>query len=167
MLAFNDILNLTPLLFIVNITILTNFIGDTLGHKIQNLFTENLILKHLIVILLIYTTITVVSNKSNPRNRLIKSLYIWFLYLLLSKNTLRITPIIVFLMIILFILEDYINYYKDTDKKLEKKLINISTFIKYAILILLIIGHIMYINKQKYVFGDNFSMYNLYLGNRS
>jgi hypothetical protein len=70
-------------------------------------------------------------------------------------------------MIILFILEDYINYYKDTDKKLEKKLINISIFIKYAILILLIIGHIMYINKQKYVFGDNFSMYNLYLGNRS
>ena len=38
MLEIKDILNLTPLLLIVNITILTNFIGDTLGHKIQNLF---------------------------------------------------------------------------------------------------------------------------------
>ena len=71
-------------------------------------------------------------------------------------------------MIILFILEDYINYYKNSNKELEKKLINISTFIKYSILILLIIGHIMYINKQRHVFGDNFfSIYNLYLSNKS
>ena len=30
MLELKDILNITPLLFILNITILTNFIGDTL-----------------------------------------------------------------------------------------------------------------------------------------
>ena len=71
------------------------------------------------------------------------------------------------IIIILFILEDYINYYKNSNKELEKKLINISTFIKYSILILLIIGHTMYINKQRYVFGNNFSIYNLYLSNKS
>ena len=166
MLDLKDILNLTPLLFIVNISILTNFIGDTLGNKIQTLFTENIILKHTIVILLIYTTITVVDNKVNPYNRLKKTLYIWMLYLLLTKNILRITVILVFLMIILFILEDYINYYKNTNKNLEKKLTKISNFLKYLILILLVIGHIMYINKQKNIFGNNFNLYELYLGNK-
>ena len=166
MLDLKDILNLTPLLFIVNISILTNFIGDTLGNKIQTLFTENIILKHIIVILLIYTTIAVVDNKVNPYNRLKKTLYIWMLYLLLTKNILRITVILVFLMIILFILEDYINYYKNTNKNLEKKLTKISNFLKYLILILLVIGHIMYINKQKNIFGSDFNLYELYLGNK-
>ena len=138
MLDLKDILNLTPLLFIVNISILTNFIGDTLGNKIQTLFTENIILKHIIVILLIYTTITVVDNKVDPYNRFKKTLYIWMLYLLLTKNILRITLILVLLMIVLFILEDYINYYKNTNKNLEKKLTKISNFLKYLILILLI-----------------------------
>lgn len=167
MLELKDILNLTPLLFIVNITILTNFIGDTLGNKIQTLFSENLLLKHIIVILLIYTTITVIENKISPYNRFKKSIYIWVLYLLLSKNTLRITVILVCLMIILFILEDYINYYKNTNKELEKKLTQISNILKYIILILLILGHIMYINKQKNVFGNSFNLYDLYLSNKS
>lgn len=166
MLDFKDILNLTPLLFIINISILTNFIGDTLGNKIQTLFTENIILKHIIVILLIYTTITVVDNKINPYNRFKKTLYIWMLYLLLTKNILRITVILVFLMITLFILEDYINYYKNTNKNLEKKLIKITNFLKYLILILLLIGHIIYINKQKNIFGSSFNLYELYLGNK-
>ena len=166
MLDLKDILNLTPLLFIVNISILTNFIGDTLGNKIQTLFTENIILKHIIVILLIYTTITVVDNKVDPYNRFKKTLYIWMLYLLLTKNILRITLILVLLMIVLFILEDYINYYKNTNKNLEKKLTKISNFLKYLILILLIIGHIMYINKQKNIFNNDFNLYELYLGNK-
>lgn len=166
MLDLKDILNLTPLLFIVNISILTNFIGDTLGNKIQTLFTENIILKHIIVILLIYTTITVVDNNVDPYNRFKKTLYIWMLYLLLTKNILRITLILVLLMIVLFILEDYINYYKNTNKNLEKKLTKISNFLKYLILILLIIGHIMYINKQKNIFNNDFNLYELYLGNK-
>ena len=69
-------------------------------------------------------------------------------------------------MITLFILEDYINYYKNTNKDLEKKLIKISIFLKYLILILLVIGHIIYINKQKNIFGSNFNLYELYLGNK-
>lgn len=166
MLDLKDILNLTPLLFILNISILTNFIGDTLGNKIQTLFTENIILKHIIVILLIYTTITVIDNKINPYNRFKKTLYIWVLYLLLTKNILRITLILVLLMIVLFMLEDYINYYKYTNKNLEKKLTKISNFLKYLILILLVIGHIIYINKQKNIFGSSFNLYELYLGNK-
>lgn len=169
MLELKDILNITPLLFILNITILTNFIGDTLSHKIQKMFNDNMLLKHLIVILLIYTTITVIDNSMSPINRFKKSIYIWILFVLLTKNTLRMTTILVVMMIVLYIIEDYISYYKDnknTNKQLQEKLDNISKLLKYVILILLFVGHIMYINKQKNIFGTNFNYYELYLGNK-
>ena len=166
MLELKDILNITPLLFILNITILTNFIGDTLSHKIQKMFNDNMLLKHIIVILLIYTTITVIDNSLSPINRFKKSIYIWILFVLLTKNTLRMTTILVVMMIVLYIIEDYINYYKDNNKPLQKNLEYVSKLLKYVILILLVVGHIIYINKQKNVFGTNFNYYELYLGNK-
>jgi len=166
MLELKDILNITPLLFILNITILTNFIGDTLSHKIQKMFNDNMLLKHIIVILLIYTTITVIDNSLSPINRFKKSIYIWILFVLLTKNTLRMTTILVVMMIVLYIIEDYINYYKDNNKPLQKNLEYLSKLLKYVILILLVVGHIIYINKQKNVFGTNFNYYELYLGNK-
>ena len=166
MLELKDILNITPLLFILNITILTNFIGDTLSHKIQKMFNDNMLLKHLIVILLIYTTITVIDKSMSPLNRFKKSIYIWILFVLLTKNTLRMTTILVVMMIVLYIIEDYIDYYKNTNKKLKNNLEYISKLLKYVILILLVVGHIMYVNKQKNVFGTNFNYYKLYLGNK-
>ena len=78
-----------------------------------------------------------------------KSLYIMFLFLLFTKNTLKMTIIIGICMILIFIIEDYKNYYnKQNDKENEKKLNKLSEYIKYGILILIIYGHIVYIVKK-------------------
>jgi prolipoprotein diacylglyceryltransferase len=70
-------------------------------------------------------------------------------------------------MIILFIIEDYKNYYKNI-KKNEKieNLNNISTFLKYIILILIIYGHVIYIIKQKNKFSTKFDIFKLYKGDK-
>jgi len=160
------VLDITPLLFIISLTILSNFIGDTLSYKAQMMFKNNLLLKHIIILLLIYSTISILYEKISPIERLKKTIIIWIMYLFLIKNTFRIVYVIVIIMFIQFILEDYIKYTKNNNKDVNiNKLNNINSFLKYLIIILLIIGHILYINKQMVLFGSKFNYYDLYLSN--
>jgi len=163
--------NAVPFLFILSASVLTNFIGDTMGCKIQKIFSYNPYLKFLVILFLIYTTITLVDKNTSPNEHFIKSLIILLLFILFTKNTLRMTVIIGICMILLFIIEDYKNYYKNNSKnknelKLVEKLEKTSTFIKYLILILIIVGHIMYISKQHKQFGDDFDIFKLYKGSK-
>jgi|TARA_Y100000816_G_scaffold285137_1_gene264403 heme/copper-type cytochrome/quinol oxidase subunit 4 len=165
MLELKELINLTPLLLIVNISILTNFVGETLGNKMRELFINNMILKHLIVLLVIYTSLTVLEKDKTPTDRFKQCIYIWILYLLLTKNTLRMTSILVLLMIGLYILEDYILHSQKTKNKAqEDKLKEYSNLLKYLILILLVVGHIWYIIKQQSCYGAKFNYYDLYFG---
>ena len=167
MLDINKILDITPLLFVVNLSILTNFIGDTMSFKAQELFKNNMILKHLIIILLIYSTISVLYEELSPFERIKKTIVIWIMYLLLVKNTLRVAGILVILMFLQFILEDYIKYLKRNNKKENiDKLNKLNRLFEYLILILLVVGHVLYINKQKIQFKSNFNYYDLYLGKK-
>jgi len=171
MLDINKILDITPLLFVVNLSILTNFIGDTMSFKTQELFKNNMLLKHLIIVLLIYSTISVLYEELSPFERIKKTIIIWIMYLLLVKNTLRIVGILVILMFLQFILEDYIKYLKrnnnnNKNNKNIDKLNKLNRLLEYLILILLVIGHIIYINKQKMQFKSNFNYYDLYLGKK-
>ena len=60
MFDIQSLANTTPFLFIISATILTNFIGDTIGCKIQNIFSNNILLKYIIILFVIYTTITII-----------------------------------------------------------------------------------------------------------
>jgi endoglucanase Acf2 len=104
-----------------------------------------------------------IDKNTKPKIHFIKSIYILILFILFTKNTLRMTIVIGLCMILLFIIEDYINYYKNI-KNIEKvnQLNKISMNLKYIILILIIVGHLLYIVKQKTWFGDNFDIFRLY-----
>lgn len=167
MFDIKDIANTTPFLFILTATILTNYAQEVLGCKIQNIFSINPYLKHIVLIFLIYTTLTFVDKKTTPKNHFIKSIFIWILFILFTKNLLRTTIIIYICMVLLFITEDYINYYTNmkNNEKVEK-LTKISTALKYIILFLIIIGHILYVLKQKNNFGKDFNIIKLYRGTK-
>ena len=167
MIDITKLANITPLLFLLSATILTNFIGDTLGCKIQKIFSNNLFLKYLVILFVIFSTITIIDKNTTPNEHLIKSVYILILFILFTKNTLRMTVIIGIFMILLFIIEDYINYYKNIKNiKNVEKLTKISTYFKNIILVLILIGHLLYIRKQKIWFGDKFDIFRLYKSNK-
>ena len=167
MFDITELANTTPFLFLLSATILTNFIGDTMGCKIQKIFSKNILLKYIVILFLIYTTIIIIDKNPNPQDHFIKSIYILFLFILFTKNTLRMTVIIGLCMILLFTIEDYINYYKKI-KNTERvnKLNEISQILKYIILALIVVGHILYIIKQKKWFGDKFDIFRLYKSER-
>ena len=167
MFDIQSLANTTPFLFLLSATILTNFIGDTMGCKIQKIFSTNIFLKYVIILFIIYTTITLVDKDTTPKEHLLKSIYILILFILFTKNTLRMTLIIGLCMVLLFIIEDYINHYKNIKNiKGAEKLNKISHYLKYIILFLIIVGHIIYINKQKQWFGNNFDIFRLYKSER-
>ena len=171
MLEINKILDITPLLFILNLSILTNFVGDIMSCKIKYIFTNNIIFKHIIIMLIIYSSISVIYKNVSPFEKVKRTIAIWIMFILLIKNTLRVVSILVILMFLQFILKDYIDYYKnkDPDKKhIDKlnKLNKLNDFLEYFIIVLLVIGHIMYINKQKILFKTDFNYYDLYLSNK-
>ena len=141
-----------------------------MGCKIQYMFTNNIILKHIIIMLIIYSTISVIYTNISPYEKIKRTLVIWIMFLLLIKNTLRIVSILVLLMFLQFILKDYIDYYKNKNNSKEhveklKKLNKLNDLLEYSIIILLVIGHITYINKQKNIFKSDFNYYDLYLSN--
>lgn len=165
-----DIKNLAehvPFLFILSFSILTNFLGDALGCKIQNLFSNNMLLKYVIIFFVIYSSMSLLDKNTTPGEHFVKSLYIMILFLLFTKNTLRMTGIIGICMILLFIIEDYKNYYnKQNDKENEKKFNKLSSYIKYIILILIIYGHIVYLVKKANKFKGEFDLFKLYKGTK-
>ena len=167
MFDITSIVNIIPFIFLLSASILTNFIGDIMGCKIQKLFSNNIFLKYLVILFIIYSTISVFENKTSPKEHFIKSLYILILFILFTKNTLRITLFIGACMVILFIIEDYKNYYKNIKKnKTVEELNKIATFFKTIILIFIIYGHIIYIIKQKNKFSTNFDIIKLYKGDK-
>ena len=170
MFDIQSLANTTPFLFILSASILTNFIGDTMGCKIQRIFSTNVFFKYIIILFIIYTTITIIDKTTTPKEHLVKSIYILILFILFTKNTLRMTVIIGLCMVLLFIVEDYINHYKNIKNikniKSIEKLNKISYYLKYIILFLIIVGHIIYIIKQKKLFGDKFDIFRLYKSER-
>tara|TARA_B110000902_G_C14041462_1_gene487989 strand:- start:206 stop:733 length:528 start_codon:yes stop_codon:yes gene_type:complete len=161
------LLDLTPILFLVGLSILTNFIGDTLSYKIQDIFTNNIMLKHIIIVLLMYSSLSVIDVTISPLDKIKKSIVLWILFIFFVKNTLRITGLIILLLLAQFILIDYINYNKNNinNKESIDKLNILNSFLEYSIIVLIVIGHIIYINKQKNIFKSDFNYYDLYLSN--
>ena len=50
-------------LFLLILAVSANFVGNLLGCKTQKLLTENMFAKHIVLILLIYFTVDLTSNK--------------------------------------------------------------------------------------------------------
>ena len=67
-----SITHIIPFIFLLTTSILSNFIGDTMGCKIQKLFSNNIILKYIIILFIIYSTITVLKKTLRLKNILLR-----------------------------------------------------------------------------------------------
>ena len=164
-------INLISGVFLLILAICGNFVAETLGCKTQKLLSENMLAKNIINILVIYFAISFTSKnkKYSPLNIFIKSLLIWFIFLIFTKMNIVFTLIAFLLLIILLLLKDYIEYYnyylnneKEEDKKKElmNKIDILYLIIKILIIIIFIIiliGFTLYFLKQYKEHSKNFS----------
>lgn len=146
-----------------------NFIAETLGCKTQKLLTENMLAKHVVILFIIYFSLGFTSQSNpNPMNLLGNSISIWVLFLLFTKMSLQFNIFVFALVVLYHFINSYISYYSSKDKKKYKKKIdnynNILNYLKYLIIGSLIVGFVLYFNKQRNVYRKNWSTFKFIFG---
>lgn len=129
--------------FIMILLLSASFLSTSLGCKMQNLLKNNSILRHVLLICIIYFTISLSSPLSSsipdPSLKLIKTFFVYILFLLFNTLNTNYTVFGITIFIILFITTNYKNYYEQTiQNKNELKEIK-DNFNLFEILIITIL----------------------------
>jgi hypothetical protein len=148
-----------------------NFVGNTLGCKTQYHMTKNMYVKHIVLLCIIYFTLSFTNDKfNNPVEIFKNTLLIWLAFIIFTKQNITLTAISAFLFFSTYILHTFTDYYnnklKETKDKneinnLNKKLKNI-TYLRnitwIAGFIILIIGFISYLKEKKDEYKNDFDI---------
>ena len=93
---FKNTANLIPILFIILFSVFfSGYVSDLMGCKIQNLLNSNIYIKYIIIFFIIYSTISVTNTDDSPATHFKNSIYLLILFVIFTKNTFRITVIVI------------------------------------------------------------------------
>lgn len=143
-----------------------NFFAELLGCQTQKLLTENMWVKHAVLLFSIYFAMGVVQDL-NPYRNILEAILIWFMFLLFTKTTSLFSILIFLNLVILYIFQNFTKYYKEKGSisdKLMRRLTKIRDVLLINIIILIITGFILYSKKQFVQHRDTFSIFKLVFG---
>lgn len=147
-------------LFLLILAVSGEFISETLGCKTQKLLRDNMIIKNIFIIFVLFFAISYTETEViNPLVNFKKSLIIWVFYVLFTRMTLSFTLIAFLILFIIYLIGLYEVYY--TKNKINKDKLEIMKKVKPILINLLmgilIVGFVFYLNKQ-YREKKNFSL---------
>ena len=152
-------------LFYLLLGISSNFIGDTMGCQVQQLFNKSIIFKQLIVYFTIFFGIDISDGKNLKLNDKLKiTTIVYILFTILANMNIKFSILAFGLITILYLLNTYISELKPgrNDNIKANKKYNQIREIRKKISILLVsvicIGVYYYYRLKKEEFGDNFSI---------
>jgi len=147
------------------IAISANFLGSTLNCSLQKTLTDNPVIKHLFLYLIIVFTIDFTSKSDLSIEQVIfKSFIIYLFYILLTKQSMEYLTIIIILLITLYLVFIQMNYEKSKSKDISNY-INILNYLTYGIGIVTVVGFGLYLNKQQQDHPDDFDITKFIFGN--
>jgi len=160
-LNINTDLNVILGVFLLTLAVSGNFIAEALSCKIRTLLSENMYAKNLVIILIIYFSLGLVSDKSIiPTDHFKNTLGIWILFLVFNKMSIPFTIVTFFLLFSVLICKNWIDYYNANDKEKNKEQIdnldNISKYLLLSTIITIILGFLFYFRKQYSEHHKNF-----------
>jgi hypothetical protein len=155
-------------LFLLILAVSGEFISETLGCKTQKLLRDNMIIKNIFIIFVLFFAISYTETEViNPLVNFKKSLIIWVFYVLFTRMTLSFTLIAFLILFIIYLIGLYEVYY--TKNKINKDKLEIMKKVKPILINLLmgilIVGFVFYLNKQ-YREKKNFSLNKFIFGVR-
>lgn len=106
-------INIIDGIFLLFLAISGNFLAETMGCQMQKLLTNNMIAKQIAMFLLIFFTMDFSdSTLESPSVKFKKTVFVYILFLLLSKMDLKMTIFAIILLAILYISHIYKKYYE-------------------------------------------------------
>ena len=153
-------------LFLLFLVVSGNYIGELLGCKTQKLLSENIYMKHIVLLCLIYFTINLVGEKKkHPVNILKNTLILWLFYLVLTKMNLQFTIIVLCLLFSLYIWDEYQDYLDESKEDYNKERYeSIQLYLQYSIIGFMLVGFVLYYIKQRKEHSKDFSNIKFLLG---
>jgi len=95
-----------------------NFVGETLGCKTQFHMSNNMIVKHVVLLCIIYFTLNFVSEQNeDPTQLVMNALLIWGSFLVFTKQNINFTMVSAILIMATYVLDSYAQYYAGEMKK--------------------------------------------------
>ena len=167
----NKIHAITKGVFLLILAVSGNFVAETLGCNTHELLKTNLLAKHLLVFMILYFTISFTSHEEapDPKKNLIGATLVYGFFIMFTRMRLHITIIAFFVLMILYLLSEFITYYTSHPGKVPPNRMVILTDIQKTLYVLLPIivlyGFIVYMYDQYRVNGKNKSkLINLIFG---
>jgi hypothetical protein len=176
---FNNFLGYNPNMLksvlLLVLAVSGNFVGNTLGCQTQFQMTNNMFVKHLILIFLIFFTLNYTTTENeNPMNQIFRAFRIWICYILFTKQNIAFTALSAGILIMTYIIETFSIYY---EKKLEDKNVEeteIKEFVDFlnkfknvslnAGILTIIIGFVMYFSEKYIEYGPRFNSIHFIFG---
>ncbi len=135
-----------------------NFVGNTLGCKTQYHMTNNMYVKHLLLIFIIFFTLNYTSTDNEfPLNQIIRSLTIWTVYLLFTKQNITFTVLSASFFILTYIIDTFTIYYEKNKNKKYKLLNKIRNYLFITGIFTIILGFSLYFREKYNEYGDSFN----------
>lgn len=155
-------LTATTALSYVYLWVVFSYFSGMIGCDIQNLLTNNLVVRHivgLITFFFLFTSIDKNSEHQHVAYLWIKALILYIVFLMASKTTWHFSAPILILLVADLCIKTQENYYSHNNIYYDSDLYNnIHRLIYIAIVILSLIGMIVYGSKEKTRQGNAFSI---------
>ena len=157
-------------IFLLTLAVSGNFVGETLGCQTEKAMTENVFIKHAIIIMLIYFTINFTSTDNPyPFDTAKKTAIIWAFYLMFARMSSGFTGAAIVTLVVYYILSNFTDYYtslyqqriddaKSNKRKreleqdyylVEEQYQILREYTLYVLITIVIIGFLLY-TKDKY-----------------
>jgi len=160
-------------IFIFILIISGNYLGELFPCKVQDLFTNNIYVKHFLgyITLVFFVTLTVPELKKST-NLISESIMLYILFLLLTNTYHPFWLYSFFAIGIMYLIDIYAENIKHNDKeeKYKKFIENIELIKKLiiiSVLISIIVGFIVYLGLKKIEYGKKFTYLEFIFGKPS
>ena len=151
--SFTELHNCKQSLFLLFLSIAGNFVAETLSCGSQRILSNNMYVKSLIVFFMIYFTMDFSSTEVvNPMIQLKRSIFLWVFLLIFTKMDIYFTGMSLLLLVITYIMNNFVEYYSVESEKNNDKIKKLSGYIRIFELInllLILVGFTRYYLKQQ------------------
>lgn len=159
-------------IFLLVLAISGNFVGETLSCKTQYHMSNNMVIKHMVILMLIYFTLNFTSSDTpHPMEVAKKTVMIWVIFIMFTKMPVSYTLSGFLTLILFFVLTNLVEYEEnnqdDTEQTQTTKVLLYhrgQQILFFIFLGILITGFTTYIMDKREEYGDSFNMQKFLLG---
>lgn len=164
--------NLLKSILLLVLAVSGNFVGNTLGCKTQYHMTNNMYVKHILIIFITFFTLNyTTSENEDPSKQIVRAFLIWTCYLLFTKQNITFTGLSASFLVLTYMFDTFYSYYeklsKEGDLKYKEKANKFNNLKEYSFkagLLTVLVGFSMYFMEKYDEYGDSFDILTFILG---